>query len=406
MSMRVTDNKLQNHVTLLYWKKEDKEHYAWVKSLNRLLSRLNKHNGQTYFCERCFQGFVRPGLLQKHEEMCRHFPAQATKMVDKEIKFTSWAKTEPTLFQVYGDFECAHKEDSEENGKTKKVQKHIPCSFAWVLVSDHPDVESRTKLYRHTPAPDMSMEEVGEHVVDELIVSLQELEEELKPFLNEIKPMDLSEEPEAEFQAATHCYMCEQPFTAASYETAPADGTPEEAEKKLKVRKCRDHNHATGEYRGAAHVGCNINKKQLKHIPIFFHNLRGYDGHLIMRGIHRHSVEKMNKKNKAENTCKNIWVILNNMERYVSFQLGNLRFLDPLQFFWEVNSSLGALASNLKEFPHLKHHFPQVWNFNKPEDVDLPCQKGVYPYSYINSFSKFEETSLPAKEAFHSDLTN
>ena len=195
MSMRVTDNKLQNHVTLLYWKKEDKEHYAWVKSLNRLLSRLNKHNGQTYFCERCFQGFVRPGLLQKHEEMCRHFPAQATKMVDKEIKFTSWAKTEPTLFQVYGDFECAHKEeDSEEHGKTKKAQKYIPCSFAWVLVLDHPDVESRTKLYRHTPAPDMSMEEVGEHVVDELIVSLQELEEELKPILDEIKPMELSEE--------------------------------------------------------------------------------------------------------------------------------------------------------------------------------------------------------------------
>ena len=75
MTMRLTDKKLQNHVTLLYWKKEDKEHYAWVKSLNRLLSRLNKHNGQTYFCKRCFQGFVCPGLLQKHEEMCRHFPA-------------------------------------------------------------------------------------------------------------------------------------------------------------------------------------------------------------------------------------------------------------------------------------------------------------------------------------------
>lgn len=164
--------------------------------------------------------------------MCRHLPAQATKTVDKEIKFTSWAKTEPTLFRVYGDFECALKEeDSEEHGETKKVQKHIPCSFAWVLISDHPDVESRTKLYRPTPAPDMSMEEVGEHVVDELIVSLRELKEELKPFLDKIKPMDLSEEQEAELQAATHCYMSEQPFTAASYEMAPADGTPEEAER-------------------------------------------------------------------------------------------------------------------------------------------------------------------------------
>ena len=76
-------------------------------------------------------------------------------------------------------------EDSEEHGKTKKVQKHIPCSFAWVLISDHQDVESRTKLYRPTPSSDMSVEEVGERVVDELITSLQDLEEELKPFLAE-----------------------------------------------------------------------------------------------------------------------------------------------------------------------------------------------------------------------------
>ena len=104
--MRVPDEKLQNHVTLLYWRKENKEHDAGVKSLNRLLSRLNKHNGKTYFCERCFQGFIRPDLLEKHEEMCRHFPIQVTKTVHQEIKFTSWAKTEPTLFPVYGDFEC------------------------------------------------------------------------------------------------------------------------------------------------------------------------------------------------------------------------------------------------------------------------------------------------------------
>ena len=280
-------------------------------------------------------------------------------------------------------------EDSEEHGKTKKVQKHIPCSFSWVLISNHPDVESCTKLYHLTPAPGVPAEEVEEYVVDELITSLQELEDGLKPFLAEIKPMELSEEQEAEFQATTHCYMCGQPFTAASYETGPADRTPEETKKKLRVRKCRDHNHATGEYRGAAHAGCNINKKRLKHIPIFFHNLRGYDGHLIMRGIHRHFGKKPNKKNKAENRCKNIRVIPNNMERYVSFQLANLRFLDSFQFFGEVNSSLDSLASNLNEFPHFKHHFPQLWNFNRPEDTDLLYKKGVYPYSYMNSFSKF-----------------
>lgn len=129
MSMRVPDKKLQNRVTLLHWKKGDREHYAWVKHFNRLLSRVNKHNGQTYFCERCFHGFTRPDLLAKHQEMCRHFPAQVTKTVDQEIKFTSWAKTEPTLFRLYGDFECILKEEegTEEDGKTKKVQKHTSC---------------------------------------------------------------------------------------------------------------------------------------------------------------------------------------------------------------------------------------------------------------------------------------
>ena len=156
--------------------------------------------------------------------------------------------------------------------------------------------------------------------------------------------MDLSEEQEAEFQAATHCYMCEQPLTVAYYETGPAGGTPEEAEKKLKVRKCRDHNHATGEYRGAAHVGCNINKKRPKHIPIFFHNFRGYDGHLIMRGIHFHSGKKPNKENKAENKCKNIRVIPNNMERYVSFQLGNL-IPGIITVFWGSQLKPGCLSN-------------------------------------------------------------
>ena len=163
--------------------------------------------------------------------------------------------------------------------------------------------------------------------------------------------------------------------------------------KKEKWSKVRDHNHATGEYRGAAHQACNINKKRSSHIPVFFHNLRGYDGHLIMQGIHRYAEER-----------KRIRVIPNNMEKYVSFQLGNLHFLDSLQFLGP-GSSLDKLAKNLTEFPHLKEQFPKEWSFNQPEDMDLLCKKGVYPYPYMDSFSKFEETSLPPKEAFRNDLT-
>lgn len=188
--------------------------------------------------------------------------------------------------------------------------------------------------------------------------------------------MVVTEEQKAAFQVATHCYMCEEPFY----------------EDEEKWRKVRDHNHATGEYRGAAHNQCNLNKKRSTHIPVFFHNLRGYDSHLIMQGIHRFAEKK------------SIRVIPKNMERYVSFQLGNLRFLDSLQFLG-VGASLDALASNLTEFPHLKEHFSKVWSFKNSDDMKLLCQKGVYTYSYMNSFSKFEEKSLPLRGAFKNDLS-
>jgi hypothetical protein len=84
------------------------------------------------------------------------------------------------------------------------------------------------------------------------------------------------------------------------------------SEKDVKVR---DHCHITGKYRGAAHQSCNLNLRLTKKIPVVFHNLRGYDSHLIMEEIGKFN-EKIN-------------VIANNMEKYMSFSLGNqLVFID------------------------------------------------------------------------------
>ena len=33
---------------------------------------------------------------------------------------------------------------------------------------------------------------------------------------------------------------------------------------------------------------CNLNYKFKSDIPVIFHNLRGYDSHLIMQGIHKY----------------------------------------------------------------------------------------------------------------------
>ena len=50
-----------------------------------------------------------------------------------------------------------------------------------------------------------------------------------------------------------------------------------------------------------------------------------------------------------------------------------------------------------------KFKITQYWT---PIDtLDLMIRKQVYPYSYINSFEKFQEKMLPPKEAFFNDLT-
>ena len=52
--------------------------------------------------------------------------------------------------------------------------------------------------------------------------------------------------------------------------------------KDIQVRK---HCHITSEHRASAHQICNANFLLTKKIPVTFHNLRGYDGYLIMQEI-------------------------------------------------------------------------------------------------------------------------
>ena len=118
------------------------------------------------------------------------------------------------------------------------------------------------------------------------------------------------------------------------------------------------------------------------------HNMRGYDSHLI--------IKYMEKKF----TCEDIRVIANNKEKFMAFQIGQLRFLDSLQF---LNASLDTLVSNLKKdgptyFKHTQRHFPD------PDSSSLVAWKGIFPCEWSNGPEKFEETSLPPIEKFYSKL--
>ena len=102
------------------------------------------------------------------------------------------------------------------------------------------------------------------------------------------------------YKAATDCHVCK---------------------KSLEGDSVRDHCHITVKYRGAAHNTCNLKLRlnpKTTTIPVVFHNLRGYDSHLLMQAI---------SKVDGKISC-----IPNNMEKYISFSLDQLRFIDSAQF--------------------------------------------------------------------------
>ena len=51
-------------------------------------------------------------------------------------------------------------------------------------------------------------------------------------------------------------------------------------------------------------------------------------------------------------------------------------------------------------------NFPTLYKFcnGDPNKFFLLLRKGIYPYEYIDNWERFDEKTIPPKEAFYSDL--
>ena len=134
------------------------------------------------------------------------------------------------------------------------------------------------------------------------------------------------------------------------------------------------------------------------------HNLTGYDSHLF--------IKKLGSPDEKENMdC-----IPNNEEKYISFsktiKVGSyldrktatykdktfkIRFIDSFKF---MASSLGALVNNLP-----KNAFNNLDRYYTPGQAELIKRKGFYPYEYMDTEDKLNDTKLPPREAFYSKLS-
>ncbi len=267
-------------------------------------------------------------------------------------------------FTIYADFETLNTKleyasTDPELSSTTATSKLEVCGFAYKVVCVDPRHTKPTVVYR------------GEDASLKLIENLLREQEEIEEILSDVQPMIISEEDLSTMENQTTCCICRKVFTLCD-----------------KTSLVRHHNHVTGSFIGMAHNRCNLNCKQAEHTCVIFHNLKNFDAHIICESVGKFKFQRLQ--------C-----IAQNTERYVSFSLGNLRFLDSLQF---LPSSLDALVNNLAQdgldaFAYL------LGEFTSRQDAQLLLRKGIYPYEYMDSFDRFKETQLPSIEAFYSHLT-
>ncbi|KAK4885958.1 hypothetical protein RN001_002229 [Aquatica leii] len=346
-------------------------HFTWIKNLSALLSKqLSTRNHKIFICERCLNYFRTRDMLEKHKTYCIHSNTccvRLPKPSEKYLSFKNYRYQEKVPFVIYADLECILEKCNDANSnllntKSKSYQKHIPFSIAYYLKCSYDNTLSKFCTYR------------GIDCIDWFVRELKNIVDMSHEQLNIIVPMGkLNRQQHQSFLISKVCHICKQPFN----------------DDQVRVR---DHNHQTGMFRGAAHQSCNLNYKDEHCIPVVFHNMSGYDAHFI--------IKKLSTLFEG-----NVKLLPINKEKYISFTKSipntniSLRFIDSFRF---MSQSLNHLSSNLLDDQK------KITKFycNSLEEFRLLNKKGIFPYDYVDSWKKLEETCLPRKEDFYSQLND
>ena len=150
--------------------------------------------------------------------------AQSVRLEKGTIEFKNYFKQIPVPFKIYADFECNSKSvESYEGFYSKKYQHHVPCRFAYKLVSVDDECTKPVVIFRGENAA---------YKFIEAIIEYQYCKKVMKKHFN--KNLIMSEKEEEQFQSSNTCSICKKLI----------DDDDE---------KVRDHCHVIDKFRGAAH---------------------------------------------------------------------------------------------------------------------------------------------------------
>ena len=378
---------------------------------------INSNKLPSNLCVKCGNYFDSPMALEEHKPDCLirdnnyriiNLPKERTYL---ELKGSDRMKLANLHTAMTADFECILDPIQEQRGNILFESEHKPCGFTLVMESDLPALRKH-KAYFGTDAQDTirkfckTIIKWATEVHDYYVIHNKEVEwgpgEQLR------------------HDNETVCYLCKRPF-----QDSPKGR-----------RKVVDHDHMTGKYLGAACQGCNINRRpDRQKIPLFFHNGKNYDTHLLIKEITKEEygcqfdgIPQNSQKFMTFTIMKMHNETVTNdkgMEKLETFrEMCDIQVLDSILF---TLSSLNRLTEVYKKksrwdgnpeteeaMQGYQDVFPVTyrWMYEAYKDVPngdeeeprrtlynpritLALRKNAYPYRWFDSFDKF---ALPISE--------
>jgi hypothetical protein len=372
---------------------EDVEnHYMYITNLSRLINietvtnNKTRYNHQCSVCINCMHQFWSGDTekrLKDHEKHCFKNQPYNYELPKEEdvICFKEYDKKIYLPLVGFLDFEASVGHENKDDSSQEFEQQ--PIAYALLIIDCNKKVLKRIQY-------------TGDDAAEHCLIELLKMEDELVELMQQNRELGtLSAEEQKSFRSSKNCHICEQPFQLKTDE-----------EKNLKDVKVRDHDHYTGQFLGAAHSQCNLQRKVKELIPIFCHNFSGYDSHFIMKALDV-AIKVPLVDEEGEKKRHRIRALPYNTEKIRTLDLNHFRFLDSASF---LNSSLDSLVNSLVLHKPEFSIMSQIESFNKKKDqqgFDLLMRKGVFPYEFCTSIQKLIETkTLPEKEFFFSKLTN
>ena len=301
------------------------------------------------------------------------------------MKFQNYHHQYNHHFHIIADFECTLEKCKLEKSNTVLYEKHIVNSYGIKYNCENELYSEDIKIFNS---------DNPENVIDNFILDIEKLTKKSYELIKTKREIIISDEEKINFNNNTKCNLCKCEYT-------------KENNKKI------HYNRVNGLYLQPVCCKCYKKLKNITFIPVLMHNLKGYDSHLFIKSLYKYG------------TKSDITVIPNNEEKYISFSKivtydektnkqrlkkhkFEIRFLDTYSF---MGSSLESLTSDLKkddnDIQELRNIFKSVSKeFECDEQFKIILKKGIYPYSYLDTYDKFNDNNLPNKKEFYNKLNN